>query len=867
MHRRLNQAALGTVLLTLLACNGGGDSKAPTIVTGGGSIPSATTAVFDPSTGTVPLPNILASATALDPITSYVPPTGGAAGARPANTPMTPPEALAYVNLREMGGTNAVAGINAPIYLRFSTAVDATTVTAANVKVFQLTPDAAGTENSPLGFTDVSGLFSYRYTAGGTDLFLFPNFPLTPGTRYLYVVTNRVKDTSGLPITSSAYFEALKSTTALTGSFAALEPIRANAMSGANILLSGYSKVFDDLIAASTTTTVNTRGDVVLLGRFITTGAGFIPTDVSSAVATAASRIPVESALRKFAAGATLGGLSGKTWSNAATIPANTLPSGPFTTFVKGSAVSPSAYWTAVVGSTTAAPASVGLVALGTIASGDLSQDPVVVAAHAATMNLTGITGAFNPAAGVAQPTRDATTTQLTGFYHTDRTLNFVYIAPDPLTVTRPANGYPVVIYQHGITSQKETVIALAGTLTAKGYALVAIDLPLHGQNAVLLPTPHTTGASWGQDFMAIGAPLATRTNLQQGVVNLTRLELVIKTGGLNTALATAGLATSTPDITPVVVNSIPTYPNIKFVGVSLGAIVGSYYLASNATLATTGAPYSQASLNGDMKGFLNNPGARTAYLIQNSPAFGPTVDAGLAAVGIAKNTPTYHNFFQVTQSIVDPADPASVSTPLAAGLPSRLSGRVVIQEATSSAFDQYGNTTSTDGDQVISNAYTRYLGNALGGRAVLGTSDAAAVGPNFSQLAYTAAGAHTVTTTSGVVSTAHAAGVSGAPFMFTLTPTPAAKVANAATSVASTTPKEGYFQFDQTGIGHAFILNPANPVAIDLGQRQLVYWLATGLVVDPTQQSGTLPIVVTPTLLPDSVIFDAPEKISILGH
>ena len=173
------------------------------------------------------------------------------------------------------------------------------------------------------------------------------------------------------------------------------------------------------------------------------------------------------------------------------------------------------------------------------------------------------------------------------------------------------------------------------------------------------------------------------------------------------------------------------------------------------------------------------------------------------------------------------------------------------------------GYTTSTDGDQVISNTFTRYLANGLGGRAVLGTTAAAAIGPNFSQLAYTAGGTYLV---GGTISTAHAAGVVGTPFMFTLNPGPAPKVANAATSVLATTPTEGYFQFNQTGVGHAFILNPANPVAVTLGQRQFVYWLGTGLVVDPTQQGPALPLA-TPTALPQSMIFQAPKSITILGH
>jgi hypothetical protein len=790
MHPRLNQAILGAFLLTILACTKGGDSEAPTIVTGPGYMPSTTTPVFDPAHANVPLPNILATATAADPLTG-----------RAANKPMTPPEALAYVNLREMGGTNAVSGLNAPVYLQFNAAVDAATVTSDNIKVFQITPDAAGTENAALGFTDISATFTYQYTAGGTDLFLFPNFPLLPGTRYLYVVTNRVKDTAGLPISASPFFEALKSTTPLTGSFAALEPIRANVTSGTNILLSGYAKVMDDLITASATTTIAQRANITVMGRFITTGAGFIAPNLAAPN----TRIPVESALRSFAAGATLGGLPGKTWANTATVTA---------VFDRGGTnPSPDAYWSAVMGAATTAPATVGTVVLGTINSADLSVDPVVVAANATVAggDLTGVTGAYNPAAGVTQPYR--TTGALTSYYHVPRAIPFVYIAP------AAGSNWPLVIYQHGITSRKETVIALAQTLTTVGRAVVAIDLPMHG--ALAVPT-HTTGTVWGQDFMAIGAPLATRTNIQQAALNLDRLELTVAVGGF--------AALPAP----------PSNTGMRYVGHSLGSIVGAYYLAGNTTLATTGAPYTQTTLNADMKGYLSVPGGRLAYLIQNSPAFGPSVDAGLAAVGIAKNTPTYHQFFQVTQSVVDPADPATMTTPLGAGLPSRLSNRVAIQEAV--------------GDTVIGNPYTRYLGNALGGREVLGAAGAA-VAPGFKQLAYTAGG-----------TPPHAAGVP-AQFMYTIAGGALApKVANAAVTGADTTPTEGYFQFDQTGINHSSLLDPTASLAnTGLLQKQMRYFLGiTGvaLVVDPTQGGAALPLA--PLSFPDVQV---PEKFLILGH
>ncbi|MDD5285003.1 MAG: hypothetical protein PHD54_04040 [Desulfuromonadaceae bacterium] len=737
---------LSFILVTGCSSSDPSGTNSPSNVTGNG-------AVFNPVTGDVPLPNVLATATAADPLAG-----------RSANKPMTPPEALAYINKYEVASTNAVAGVNAPIYIRFASPVSAATVTAANVKVFQLTPDStssSATENSPLGFTDVTAMFSFRYTAGSTDLFLFPSFPLSPATRYLYVVTNRVLDAaSGKPIVSSSYFDILKDKYELVGPFAALEAVRANVMSGANIKFSGYAKVMDDLISASATTTVTKRDDIALMGRFITTGAGFVSKDAIGTM------MPVESALRAFAAGPALGGLSGKTWTNSVTV---TTPAG----------LTPAAYWTSVTGSTATLPTTVASIVTGTINSAQLSIDPVVKNANLSSMDLTGVTlgglPAYNPAAGVVQPFRDGTGA-LTGYYHTTTAVPFLLITP-----TVPTGK--VVIFQHGITGQKEQAVAVAGSLTAAGYTVVAIDLPLHG--ALAVPT-HTTGAVWGQDFMAVGAPLATRSNVQQAAFNLNRLELTMRTGGF----AAQGIVP-----TPTV--------DIKYVSISLGSIVGAYYLAGNTTLSTTGYPYTQTTLNSDMKGFLSVPGGRLAYLLMDSPAFSSSINAGLAAVGVVARTPTYNNFFQVTQSIVDTVDPATMTTPLASGLPSRLSGRIAIQEA-------------TGGDLVIPNANTRYFGSALGGRAVLGAAGAA-VAPGFKQLGYNGSTAPPVAFMS--------------PF------------AVAATSAADTTPTEGYFQFNQTGISHGFLLDPTgSATATGLAQRQMVYFLKLGIVVDPTVSGAALP-------------------------
>ena len=99
----------------------------------------------------------------------------------------------------------------------------------------------------------------------------------------------------------------------------------------------------DDLITAKTTTTVTSRDEIAVLGRFITTGAGFIPTDATNA----ASRIPMEAALRSFAAGAGLGGLPGKTWTNAVN-GATTIPASAYWAAVGAPGAAPASHWPAL---------------------------------------------------------------------------------------------------------------------------------------------------------------------------------------------------------------------------------------------------------------------------------------------------------------------------------------------------------------------------------------------------------------------------------------------------------------------------------------------------------------------------------------
>jgi hypothetical protein len=734
---------------------------------------SSNTALFDPTTATVPLPNILATATAGDPLTQYLNPVTGQVGLRPNTTPLTPLEALAYVNLYEVGGTHAVSGLNAPIYLRFAASLVPGSVTGANIKVFQITVDNNGqTENNPLGFTDVTGMFSFSYTAGSREVQLFPNFPLLPGTRYLYLVTDRVKDAAtGASVAGSVYFNALKSPLPLVGPFADLEQIRANRVAGGNVVLSGYAKVMDDLIAAPAVSTVTSRSQIALLGRFITTAAGFVATDAAGT-----TRIPVESALHAFATGA-----FGQAWVNTATM----------------AKVDPATYWAALAAGS--APNSVAAVVTGSFPVADISTNAVATLGAAAA-DLGVPAQAYPPSTYVTRPFRSGG--NLAGYYHNGtRSIPFVYFAP-----TTPAAGAPdaqrrLVIFQHGITGRKEQAAAVVGSLTAAGFSVIAIDLPLHG--ALAFSGHESDSTLWGQDFMALGAPLAARSNIQQAAFNLFRLETVVKDPAFATGLA--GLSVPAPS------SAQPRYLSL-----SLGSIVGAYYLAGNIVQQI------QPQYDAEMKGLLSVPGGRIAYLLKDSATFGPSIEQGLRASGVLPGTPEYSQFFLLTQAILDPVDPATMTTPLAPQLPSRLSGRLLVQEATSTQFDAAG--VPANGDRVIPNASTRYFGNALGGRGVLGHDVAA----GFKQLAY------------------HDGSI---PFLFLFSLNNGGvvpKTGSAATAATATEPLEGYFQFDPAhtpDATHGFLIDqPHSPVSIQLVQRQMVYYLLTGLVVDPTVTSGALP-------------------------
>ena len=144
MSRLQRGALLGLPLLFLLACGGSTDVRSVP-PPNSGDTGTYTTAdnvpTFDPANGVLPLPNVLA--------TAAKPAFNLGTEAHTATKPLDPLNSLRFVNTIEVAGKHAVAGINAPIVMEFTRAVDPATL-AAGFKIYEITPDAAGTENNPL---------------------------------------------------------------------------------------------------------------------------------------------------------------------------------------------------------------------------------------------------------------------------------------------------------------------------------------------------------------------------------------------------------------------------------------------------------------------------------------------------------------------------------------------------------------------------------------------------------------------------------------------------------------------------------------------------------------------------------------------
>lgn len=232
-----------------------------------------------------------------------------------------------------------------------------------------------------------------------------------------------------------------------------------------------------------------------------------------------------------------------------------------------------------------------------------------------------------------------------------------------------PANGWPVTIFQHGITRNRADMLALADAMADAGRVLIAIDMPMHGVtdssnplhadntpfnerertfNIDVAANPSTDGqmavedaASTGPDgqvddsgthFYNLSNLANSRDNLRQAVADLFVLTASIGSAQVQGLQLNAG--------------------NMTYVGHSLGAIAGG-------TMLSYEPAYQSATLA--------MPGGGIAQLLANSARFGPVINAGLATAGIETGSADYNSFLIAAQTLVDSADPINHAATLAA--------------------------------------------------------------------------------------------------------------------------------------------------------------------------------------------------------
>ncbi|MBS0589186.1 MAG: lipase [Proteobacteria bacterium] len=567
-------------------------------------VPLHTTAKFDPTTSTVPFPTDLLRQGSLDLSLNIPIATGTSAG-----------QTAVYNALNSLDGFSTTA----PWSTTFASALTAASVIGGkSVHLYEVKTDPK--TGAVLGIIrELASPQEYvaalpANAATGATLALVPTRPLKQLTSYMAVLTNGITDAGGAPTRQSLIYGFAKRTSPLCQNGVSVFPALADAQACALEPLRQLTNLQE---AAAKTAGVDPS--TIVLSWTATTQATTVTMQSIAGLVDAApdkniAVVPIGKTLGDLIPGQPpiadiyVGTLTVPYYLSA---PSKTNPVAPLTN-----------YWTAPPCGQVASCKALGL-------------DPTS----------TKVT--------VANPLPVATSQQ---------TVPVLMSVPNANSgKAMPSAGWPVVIYEHGITSDRTSMLAAVGALSQAGFAVISIDLPLHGLaptnpfygNQLLAGTPAAalmTGertfnlpqidsvsgqpvagsiASSGSYFINLSSLRTSRDNLRQGVSDLLALRSAI------------------PYVKAM--NGTPLFDasRVAFLGISLGSIEGTTFMALAATPNTA-----------VQNAVLNVPGGGVTNLLIGSPTFGPTILAGLATNGILPGTSDFNTFVVATQSVIDSGDP-----------------------------------------------------------------------------------------------------------------------------------------------------------------------------------------------------------------
>ena len=593
-------------------------------------------------------------------------------------------------------------GTQSDISVYFTSAIDKSTITASTVRIYQTTSDvstkAVDTKATPTQLkmgTDFTAEVSPGSDSGGSILTIKPLHPLAASTingttpvpaTYVVVVTNGLKDTSGDAATASPDYSKI---------LAADLPV----LSGGKMGTTGDA-------------TLDQVAEFTLPQLAVAAAEKVDPTSIAITFSFSTEYLGI--ALAEVAANAT-----------ATTQPAGvgTIDTGKNVCdvlFADGKVTGttqpvcdgevPGSFESEVYAGTVALPYYLTVPAKGSTAA--LTDSWHNSKGGDIALNATDSTS-FVPVATVKQ-----------------NVIPMIAILPNASSgCPMPPGGWPVTIFQHGITRNREDVLAIGSGLSVGGAptlctAVLAIDLPLHGvtdttdafytkgfERTFDMDATGHAGATGkniggsGTQFINLTSTITSRDNLREGAADLINL------------VATAGT------LHPGGTNNLDG-TKIFFVGHSLGGIVGTTFLGADTAgaelvaLATSTTPAPKVTA-----GVLAMPGGHVAELLRTSPAFETSIDAGLAAQGIVKGTQEYYDFYSQAQTVVEDGDPANYATLAAAG-------HIIHMIEVVGGHDK-----SSPPDQVVPNSATDVLIDQMGITAPITASNALAVGaPTLSQ-------------------------------------------------------------------------------------------------------------------------------------
>ena len=622
----MRQMRFAPLVFALLLAACGSPNDGPSVANADGTpLKAGAYSLFDPNAGTIPFPF-----------------DGLFAGFNDPTLNIPNPKAAPFVDAANLqDGFSTVASV----FTDFIGFVDLATATPGILVVDSstgavLSPGVDYKLQTSTARDDATGV---PINLERTRILIEPLKPLKPSTTYIVAVTVNVKSTDGVAVVASDAFKAVRSATAVTGTANAQDTdptnpnypyVRTLNATQKGTLEALRSQLIRPVVAGLMTATRLPEQAFALAWSF-TTQSTTKTLDAVNAAATAK------------AMGVKATGLTTRD-ANAALPPVADLYIGtlsvPYYLSNSGGNIHSAApvtnYWLA-----DQAKPDVNAKFLGKVPCGAFF-------AHATL-----------PDGQSAQPSTSTTLCFPVPQKRTDETIPVLVTVPNANSgKTMPAAGWPVVIFQHGITGNRSQMLAIAPTLAAAGFVTVAIDLPLHG-----LPPPdaahpsstdllynatggiertfnldlanNTTGApgpdgitdSSGTWFINLASLLTSRDNLRQAVSDLITLGKSVPSAVFLNAAGTARAG--------VTIDGSKIY----YVGHSLGGIVGGTLLGVNTDIKAA---------------TLAMPGGGIAKLLDASQSFGPRIAAGLAGNRVIKGTDLFETFLRFAQTAVDSADP-----------------------------------------------------------------------------------------------------------------------------------------------------------------------------------------------------------------